>query len=315
MSTSKLIVAVSILSLIATGTAVYEAKQIHRLNAETAILNRDCAVIRSELKTSDNQQSELERQRKATQTQIASLEHELEMLKKVSAMSETTDRDKKAKGETPSTGAGELSSRDLFFTDPEYQELILKQQAASFGLRFRAFYQKLHLSSQQISEFERIMAEQSRALFDASSAAKTQGLSVNDPHLTAITNEINMNVGKQLYALLGDGIQQVGPYYQTLNAQAKVNQLAGYLYATDAPLTLEKGEQLKQVLAANTDFIQPAGLWGTEQQTNFEAVMAQVGKVLSPKQVEVFRAMATQVQLTAQKNKRSLQLLQTGGNP
>jgi len=315
MSTSKSIVAVSAIALLATGSALYEAKQLQSINADRAGLNQDRAALRSELKTSNNQLTEFEREKKIAQTQIASLQHELEILKKASAAPGTANRAQKSKGGNPAANAHALSTDDLVTTDPEFQELNLKQEAAGLGLKFGALYRKLHLTPQQIAEFERIELERQRAIFDASSAAKTQGLSVNDANLSAIEKEITLNSSKQMFDLLGEGINQLGPYCQALDAQDKVNSLAGYLYGTDAPLTLEQGEQMKQILSANTETSKYVGLVGTEAKTNVDAVMAQVGKVLSPTQAEIFRAMTAKAQLEAQANKRAILLLQTAGGP
>ena len=54
MSTSKSIVAVSAIALLATGAAVYESKQLNSINAEMAARNQDRAALRTELKTSSN---------------------------------------------------------------------------------------------------------------------------------------------------------------------------------------------------------------------------------------------------------------------
>jgi len=315
MNTSKAIVAVSAFALLATGVAVYESKQLNSLNGEMAARNQDRVALRAELKTSNNQLTELEREKKTTQTQVAALQHELDMSRSALAMAGMANRDARSKVGIPAANARALSIDDLITTDPEYQELNLKQQAAGLGLKFGALYRKLHLTPLQISEFERIELERQRAIFDASVAAKTQGLSVNDSQLSAIENEITLNSSKQMFNLLGEGINQLGPYCQALDAQDKVNSLAGYLYATNAPLTHEQGEQMKQILSANTEASKYVGLVGTEAKTNIDAVMAQVGKVLSPSQVEVFRAMTTKAQLEAQANNRALLLLTPGGKP
>ena len=193
MSTSKTIVAVSAIALLSTGAAVYESNQLHGINAEMATLNHDRATFLAELKTSQNQLTESEREKKTTQTQLASLQHELEILRSASAMPGIAIRDKNSKRGIPAANARALSTDDLVATDHEYQELNLKQQAASLCLRFGALYQKLHLTPQQISEFERIELERQRAIFDASAAAKTQGVSVNDTQLSTISDEINLN--------------------------------------------------------------------------------------------------------------------------
>jgi hypothetical protein len=64
MTTSKSIVAVSAIALLATVTAVYETKQIHSLNEDLAISNQDRAAIRSELRASNNHLTELEQEKK-----------------------------------------------------------------------------------------------------------------------------------------------------------------------------------------------------------------------------------------------------------
>jgi len=315
MSTSKSIVAVSAIALLATGAAVYESKQLNSINAEMAARNQDRAALRTELKTSSNHLTELEREKKTTQTQIASLQNELEILKKAAATSRSANRGKNSKEEAPAANARALSKDDIVLTDPEYQELDMKESTANIGIWWDAFYRKLNMTPQQISEFERLNMENRRAYWDAMTAAKTQGLSVNDPKLTAIRNDLKANLDKQLYNLIGESAKQVEPYGQSMFAQAKVYTLAGYLYCTDAPLKLEQGEQLKQILVANAEPSKTIGLVGTESQTNFDAVLAQAGKVLSPAQVEIFRAMVADAQLGAQLSKRAEQLLTPGGNP
>jgi RNA polymerase sigma factor (sigma-70 family) len=288
MSTTKTIItATSVLAALALGTAVYEVRATYQAQAALAASTQEIVTLRDSLQREAKRAEENEKKFRSAEALAASLQKsaaETETAKKAAAQS-------KPAGTV--SGRSAPSRMDMLLANPDYQELNLKLSRNSCRFRYGPLYQKLGLSTQQITDFEVALDEQQQVLFDTANAARAQGLSPNEPGLGPLIDPTINALQDKLRAVLGDaGYAEYKAYRKTAVARASADSLASALYYTASPLTAEQADQLTQVVVANTRVIPPTNTASilNRSETDWEKVSAEAKTNLSSIQFDALQA-------------------------
>ena len=173
-----------------------------------------------------------------------------------------------------------VAGQEFMARHPEVKSAVFNLYRAQTAAQFGSVYRALGFSPAQIEQFEKLMMQ---------SAGVTRMVPTADGQ-TAILSVSSWDREKkredetQLVALLGpNGIQLVREAIQTLPARTLVAQLAGTLYATSAPLTVEQASQLTRVVASSRP---PQGQSGS--QYNWDTILSNARAVLSLPQLAAF---------------------------
>lgn len=313
MSTTKMMVGVTgAIALLAIGTAVHEFAVARDAKAAAVASSEESAGLQRQLAN--------ERQRAvAAETRLQSVEERLAAVS--SRATETVANGRPISGAKRGT-AGGLVGAESTATDaktsplnrltgsPEYQQLALKVQRATFPLKYGPLYRSLNLSPQQITAFENLAVGQWQNYTDMIAAAHAQGVPATDPSLAALRQPVDSEFARNLVAVLGeDGAKQFFSYYRTVDARATVDTLAGNLYYTDTPLTLTQADQLTSIVAANTASLKINGVMAAPKETNWDAVMNQAQAVLAPAQLTTLQLLQEKARLQQQMSDLSTALL------
>jgi len=154
---------------------------------------------------------------------------------------------------------------------PELRQAFEAYQDAVTQTKFGPLLQQLHLTADQIRQFEQ--------LYRRGFAYEESETKLGPITLTEQAQIPDAEFGEKLQALLGtDGYQSYLAYQSSLTARMMTMGLGSMMAETDSPLTSTQAQQLVAIfLSAGTSRPQPA-FW--------DSVTTQAGTVLSPAQLE-----------------------------
>jgi hypothetical protein len=137
---------------------------------------------------------------------------------------------------------------DLFVKDIPLNVLFLDAYKAAVRVRFQAFFQRRAMSTEQIDQFERIMAASTEAWTDLQATARSQGLNMSDPSIKILDDERIRLRETQLQTLLGaDGLQSFHEYRQLLTDRKLVEGIAPMFSHAGDPISGQQIDQLTQI--------------------------------------------------------------------
>jgi len=141
--------------------------------------------------------------------------------------------------------------------DAQLQALYLASERRSLAVRYGPFLRSLGLSAEQSGNFENAEMAAIERTLDIKTTALSKGLELNDPAIATLLQQSNEQRLAAQTALLGtDGCEQLQNYERTLPVRGFVNEMAGDLAFSDAPLTPQQGDQLVQLLvSANAGYL------------------------------------------------------------
>lgn len=279
MTTSKILTGVAAVVVCgAVGTAVYEHHAREEASAALEVQVAQVAALRRDVANWETRAKEAE-QKGADSARTATGDAQATM-KRGDAKPEATNP-------APALGG---TGFDLAAVNPEYRALFLAQQRASLPLQYGRLYAKLHLTKEQIAEFEAAQCAHIDAMIEAITVAHAQGSNSADPALRNAQLTEDDWAARTRHALGDSGVAELKTWGENQMLRNYADTLATQLYFTSAPLGGEQGEQLTQIIKANTGAPQDIGLYRTAGATNWDAVLAQANTVLSAEQLAVFRS-------------------------
>ena len=192
------------------------------------------------------------------------------------------------------------SMDELLAQEPKLQTLYLTSQRAGLATRYGPLFEALHLTPEQIAQFEDLILKREENSMDLENAMQSLPGADNSRAAATLERQFAEENRSARIALLGtDGYQQLRQYERSLPVRSLiVDRLGGALAATATPLTARQGEQLTQVLAnANSQY--RSGGAAMKDTIDWDAVLAQAPGLLSATQLEVFKATAVREQISA----------------
>lgn len=311
MTTNKIMMGIAgAVALVAGGTAVYEYREA-RL-AETAIigLSRDKADLQSQLAKQGAQVRVAEEKYRMAEERAEALAKSSSEAGSAKNSGAPATSSNAAKALAASSFVGKM---DILYANPEYVQLEMERALLGLRTRYGPPYRRLGLSDAQILEFESLMLEQQQATIDMFAAARTKGVSVNDPRLRQLSDPAYAAVQAKLKALLGSEGNAALKEFTSPGAgmaRSTVDSLAMRLYATD-PITPEQADKLTEVIAAHTTKpTQGTGFFMENGQPDWTAIYAQAKDIISPSQLAALEASNRSSEISMQQAQLSDKLLQ-----
>jgi len=192
------------------------------------------------------------------------------------------------------------SMEELLAQEPKLQTLYLASQRAGLATRYGPLFEALHLTPEQIAQFEDLILKRVENSMDLENAMQSLPGADNSRAAATLERQSAEEIRSAQIALLGaDGYEQLRQYKRSGPVRLLiVDRLGGALAATETPLTAQQGEQLTQMLANASSQYRSGGVAMTDT-IDWDAVLAQAPGLLSATQLEVFKATAVREQISA----------------
>lgn len=203
----------------------------------------------------------------------------------------------------------------LAASDPELQQLYVRQQTVRHRSTYGPFYRSAGLSPEQIERFERVMAEYAQATIDVPVSAMVQGVPKNDNAVGTLMNRAVDERNRELREVLGEsGFIAWSDFDRFRKMRTLAEDMAKELYYTETPLTWQQADALTQI-------VRTASRQG-EGKVDMGFVVDEARKVLAPEQLRAVEnrkefidlAQAVMAKTAAWREKyKSLPLMQENG--
>jgi RNA polymerase sigma factor (sigma-70 family) len=290
-TTKTLLATAALITTLAIGTAIYESRR-----AEQA--SRSLADLQNDRDTLNRQNSTLDSLLAASTAELAHI----------------TAQQKEAGTKSPQPATSKtpnVNSSDISWLNPAFGPAWAAKQSAALGMRYGQLYRELHLTAEQIAQFEKIQTELQQAQADVWTLAASQNLPVNGPDVARLTEDPYVTARKNLQALLGGtGLAKLDKYEAGNATRELVASLAGSFYYSDTPLTADQGSTLANIIAANTESKKTAlkdegarTIYTTRKETNWDSVNTQAQGLLSEPQLIALKQLAEQKRLNTELQK------------
>jgi RNA polymerase sigma factor (sigma-70 family) len=313
MTTNKIVMGIAgVLALVAGGTAVYQFNEASQVRSALIELNQEMDGMKAQLSRKSSEVLAAQGKQQAAEARAASM---------AKAMAEGGSARNRVPI-PPSTGTGTSAGKgsaailagkmDVLYANPEYLQLQLERTALSLRQRYTPFYRRSGMSEAQIKEFESLLLEQQQAMLDVFAAARSKGVSVNDPALGRLSDPALGSVEEKLKTLLGaERFAEYKDYSQAMtgNARSTVDSLASRLYTSD-PITAEQADKLVRVIVANTQKPSGGGFFKDNGPTDWSAIYAQAKDILSPPQLAALESSNRLTEISRLQQQLSDRLLQ-----
>jgi hypothetical protein len=173
--------------------------------------------------------------------------------------------------------------------DPNAQNRQLAAQRIRMAAEYALFFRTLGLAPAQIEKFLDITSEYNALTQDLISAARAQGLSMNDPGLGKLGSQAYQKCSAAQRELLGkEGVQQLKDYERAIPTRNLVSRMAGAATVAGVPFTSQQTEQLVQVLA-NADSNYRRGGNASVRNIDWDAVETSARAILTEPQYAFFQ--------------------------
>lgn len=323
MSTGKIAgtVGAAIVMAIA-GFGVYQHRQAEAAEASLAAVTRERDTLLGQMRESETRAKQAEARAAALQKTVEAAR--AGVAAKPSSPTAGGGLDDPlfdpVKAKIAQSNADKQALNKMRESDPNFQQAFVDGHRRGLGFRFGPLYRNLNLSSEQVAQFERRLAESFQDELDFGAAMRTKGVAPNDPAILTLAAQEKARLEADLRAILGEaGLRDYQTYERSYGARETVTSLLGNLVHAGAPLTSPQLNQLTQLVAEHSASYQKGGrVPNRAQDVRWDAVLAQAPEFLSPPQVEALHAMAEQargiqrVQELTEPMLRKLSPLQTG---
>jgi hypothetical protein len=279
MSTTKGAVSAAIVcAALGVGSAFHYRAEARQAESERARALAEWQAFESRVSASDARWREAEQRARAAEARSEELQREITAA---------------ARAARPAGAASDDEQLDRFIaSQPELQELYVRQQTIRFPERYGPLYVALKLTNDQIAAFERIMTRFAQAKIDVPVAAIQQGLAKNNPATAKLLAEAQEQRDRELRALLGaSGFEEFQSNEKYGAWRHLADTLASRLYYTETPLSVQTGEELTRLTVENGR--------RNRGQVNWPELIADAGKILSPAQLAVLENHREQLELGA----------------
>lgn len=209
------------------------------------------------------------------------------------APSETVAPPKKANPDAATQVAELIKAEEERQKDPQVQLRQLVAARTRLRPRYSALYWKLHLTPEQIEQFESIAARKSEQDDDLFAAVVEQGVGVGDADFGKLYYPLHMKNEEAYRAaakgLLGEaGYQQFNDYERQLSARAHVQAVVGAAVLEGTVFSPQQAEQLVGIVAnASASYRQGREVQSVEIE--WDQVDARAREILSREQLSAFR--------------------------
>ncbi len=184
MTTTKLVTGVAcVVAALAVGTAVWERSRASRAQDEIG-------ALRGELQNFRLQVDALSKEIKEQEIPSAASASKRAEARVVTPVGE----------KTPDSAT---SVFDDLYKDPRYIDASLRRARAELPFIYGPLYRRLKLSADQISAFEKAVIEMQTFQSDVFAAARSQGLSLDDPNVGTLVAEAKEKGWESLRAAIG----------------------------------------------------------------------------------------------------------------
>ncbi|HUR58362.1 MAG TPA: sigma-70 family RNA polymerase sigma factor [Opitutaceae bacterium] len=301
MSTGKIaatIVAVG--GLAAVGLGVYGLQRSHTAEEALAAVGRERDALQARVRESEARALQAEERARENEARLAALPTAPGARGKPAAAVDPAGGDDPSaaliKAKVAASAAEKQALYNARATNPDMQRLTLQAERASFALRFGPLYSRLNLSPEQVARFEQRLTAASETSLDLMAASVAKGLSPQDPAVQRLGADEKSKFEADVRQLLGEaGFREYQNYERSQPARESVSQLLGNLTAIGAPLTADQMNQLTQIVANHSPaYQQGARVKGTAADVRWNEVVTDAQNLLSPAQLGVLRAAATQ---------------------
>lgn len=215
-----------------------------------------------------------------------------------SALADAAAKQDRLKASLAASPARPPTPRELMLNDPTLQAMWLAARQARLSRNYSLLYQRLGLTPAQIDRFQAAMTKHEEQMMDLAAIAEKQ-----DPESRAAVNALRKKAAQELDAVLqdilgADGRQRLTDYDRAGAMRAIVGSIAGTAAMEGIPLSPTQAEQLTAILGSAAKRNPSSG--SVDLSTvNWDAVDAEVQRLLSPQQLAVFRRSRVEYTLDA----------------
>lgn len=233
MCANKITVAACVACLVTAGIATYEYSKASDAEAARLLAETREGALRATTKT--------------LQERVQAMEEERTRLSARAAAGAAT-------GAASGRGRSQLDAYgDFLLANPQYSELSKKHYMATLPLKYGAFYRRLGLRREQIAAFEALLGEQFQLSDDKIVAARTKGVSLEDPSIAKLRLKEQDELQQRQKELLGeDGWAKLVEYSKAEPARVAVYELTAILNNSASPLSVAQQDSLEELIARNT---------------------------------------------------------------
>ena len=250
MSTTKIVSGMAaVVALLAVGSAVYQSNLARESATALTSVSTERDTLRSRLASMEKRVQQSDDSLAAAQKDIGDL--------RVSAAKPAAPQVTRP----PASQSG--PAMDYVLEHPETQPVFVQQQALRVKARYDRFLRGSGLPAEKQEQFLGAMKDIAAGELDFMALLHTHGFGVGnvpeDPQgreqfekLLADRRQEKQTEVAKLRTLLGDDAFKLFAQYTATMAERNVaDQMAGQLYYTDTPLTVQQADQLAQILAQN----------------------------------------------------------------
>lgn len=174
----------------------------------------------------------------------------------------------------------------------DYQQAFLRAIRASTRLDYAALYRSLNLTAEQIARFEDLVVARAASSSDLAGARLSLGLDRTDPAVVAENARLEAESQAQQRAVLGDaGFEALQRFDAASPVRNVLHELAGHLFATEAPLTADQSASLGEIVARRFPPGVDVGSRLRTEPAAWDAMVQEARAVLSPAQAATLAAM------------------------
>ena len=142
--------------------------------------------------------------------------------------------------------------------NPEHEQYRVLRENAKIGKIYGALYRELHLSPQETTTFQKLLADRNLLTGDIVEAAREQGItpesSAGRGTINELVNKFRQEYDQQIREALGDvRYDQLRLYERTVPERNIVNELAQRLQSGLTPLSQEQIEHLVEIVNRSRD--------------------------------------------------------------
>jgi hypothetical protein len=182
-----------------------------------------------------------------------------------------------------------------FLAHPDVRSRYIKAFRAGLGATWGLLFQTLNLSEDQQEKLKDLLAQREDNDITVEATATARGVDESDPQIQALDDQLDAANKAAIRALVGKA--DYNAIRQYMHAEAVipvVDELAGNLYGSDAPLTATEATNLTQALVASSQ--QKASGRAVAGTINWDQAGARAQSILTPAQFATFSVIQQQVQ-------------------
>lgn len=283
MSSTKVILGVSAIGVLAVGTGVYYARR--------------AATTEARMAAAATESDQILRRWRALPPRIAAAETALPSSPTAEAVPDPAPTAEPAVA-VPAAAGGTLQAavvRDLT-SDPQFNALMQEIARVRIGEGYGVFYHDLGLTPAQIGQFEALLLQAKAEAWRVRVAQQVEGRAPRDPTTRELLRQAKARLEENIRGLLGEsGLQRFRDYDRSWGTQYIAERLAGAVFFTETPLTENQASQLAGILAHHSPEFR-AGGFVDQGKIEWDQAIAAAGRILTPPQLAALRGIRSGIE-------------------